>query len=56
MMKMKPLWLKPTICAWCLKEKGIPTTKEDSHGICDKHYTQIMKEMDEEGGDDGKND
>ena len=47
----------PTICSWCLKEKGIPPKEGDSHGICQKHFEAIMAEIQEEmEGDDGKND
>ena len=42
------------LCSWCLKEKGIPPTKGDSHGICKRHYNQIMKEIEEE--EHGKDD
>jgi len=37
------------ICSWCLKEKGIAPREGDSNGICDRHYKQIMDEMDKEG-------
>ena len=40
-----------TICAWCLKEQGIPPVEGDSHGICQRHRREAMEEM-EKGGDD----
>jgi len=43
------------LCSWCLKEKGIPPTKGDSHGICARHYAEEMAKMDEEERD-GKDD
>ena len=45
-----------TRCAWCLQEQGIPPVEGDSHGICEKHYTELMDEMSEEkGGDEDGN-
>ena len=43
-----------TICAWCLKEQGIPPVKGDSHGICQRHRREAMEEMEKGGDEDGK--
>lgn len=32
------------ICAWCQKEKGVTAKPEESHGICQKHYDDLLAE------------
>ena len=34
-----------TICAWCLKEKGIKSKSNESHGICKKHQKELLNKM-----------
>ena len=44
-----------TKCSWCLSEQGIRPIEGDSHGICQKHYDELMAEIShdvEKGGDE----
>ena len=31
-------------CAWCLKEKGLPSPEGMSHGICRAHAAEILRQ------------
>jgi hypothetical protein len=32
-------------CAWCNEERGRPPTPGASHGICMRHYTEVLREQ-----------
>jgi len=44
-----------TICCYCLKEQGIPPKREDSHGMCARHYAEEMAKLDEDINTKGGN-
>lgn len=35
---------KPTVCAWCEREKGNKPDPGISHGICPRHYRQLLSD------------
>ena len=45
-----------TRCAWCLQEQGIRPTEGDSHGICQRHYDELMAEISHDVEKGGKDD
>ena len=32
-------------CAWCLKERGQPPTPEETHGMCQAHFEELLSEL-----------
>lgn len=35
----------PHPCAWCQKEQAIKAMPHESHGICQRHYEEMCKEV-----------
>ncbi len=35
------------LCAWCLSERGITPSENDSHGVCKRHAELMMREAEQ---------